>query len=46
MSTHTIAREEKVMNIIVVNKRDEDECYELADQRKAKYGDKLSRDEF
>ena len=39
-------REEKGMNIIIVNKRHEDECYTLADQRKIKYGDKLNKNEF
>ena len=43
---YTLAREEQVMNIVVVNKREEDECYTLADQRKTKYGDKLFEDEF
>jgi len=38
---YTMIREKRVMNIIVVNKRDEDECYNLADQRGKKYGDKL-----
>lgn len=43
---YALAREEQVMNIVVVNKRDEDECYNLADQRKTKYGNKLSENEF
>jgi hypothetical protein len=34
------------MNIVVINKRDEDDCYTLANQRKTKYGDKLNKDEF
>lgn len=43
---YTLAREEDVMNIVVVNKRDEDECYTLAEQRKTWYGNKLFKDEF
>ena len=43
---YTLAREESVMNIVVVNKRDEDECYTIAEQRKKKYGDKLFKDSF
>lgn len=43
---YTIVREEQVMNIVVINKRDEDDCYTLANQRKTKYGDKLNKDEF
>jgi mRNA interferase RelE/StbE len=40
---YTIVREKQVMNIIVINKRDEDDCYTLANQRKTKYGDKLNK---
>lgn len=43
---YTLVREEHVMNIVVVNKRDEDKCYELADQRKLKYREKLNKNEF
>lgn len=41
---YIIVREKHVMNIIVVNKRDEEDCYTLADKRKKKYGDKLFKD--
>lgn len=43
---YSLSREDEVMNIVVVNKRDEDECYDLADQRKVKYGDRLHKNEF
>lgn len=43
---YTLAREGQVMNIVVVNRRDDAECYTLSALRKMKYGDSLNKDKF
>ncbi len=37
-------RDIKVMNIVVISRRDENYCYETAAKRKKKYGDKVFKD--
>jgi mRNA interferase RelE/StbE len=41
---YTLAKEEKIMNIIAISKRDEKYCYNLAARRKKKYGESLFKD--
>ncbi|NSW90358.1 MAG: type II toxin-antitoxin system RelE/ParE family toxin [Firmicutes bacterium] len=41
---YTLVRDVKVMNIVVVSKRDETYCYETAAKRKRKYGDNVFKD--
>lgn len=41
---YTLIRDVKVMNIVVVSKRDESYCYNTTSKRKKKYGDRLFND--
>lgn len=43
---YTLALEEKIMNIIVISKRSDEYCYELAGKLYEKYGDKIFKDIF
>ncbi|KGG79745.1 toxin RelE [Caloranaerobacter azorensis H53214] len=43
---YTLAREHKVMNIIVIEGRNDGKCYEIANKRKNKYGEDLFKDSF
>lgn len=38
---YTLIRDKKVMLIVVISKRDDNNCYDLAAKRKSKYGKKL-----
>ena len=40
---YALVRDVQVMNIVVVSKRDENYCYDIAAKRKNKYGDTLFR---
>jgi mRNA interferase RelE/StbE len=39
-------REKEIINIVVVSKRDENYCYEVAAKRKKKYKNKVFKDSF
>ena len=41
---YTLVRDVKVMNIVVISKRDENYCYETAAKCKKKYGDNIFKD--
>lgn len=41
---YTLVRDVKVMNIVVISKRDENYCYETTAKRKKKYGDNVLKD--
>ena len=43
---YTLVREQEIMNITVVSKRDDDYCYELAAKLYKKYGDSIFNDIF
>ncbi|MCD7854942.1 MAG: type II toxin-antitoxin system RelE/ParE family toxin [Clostridiales bacterium] len=41
---YTLVREEGIMNIIVISKRDDEYCYEAASKLYNKYGDEIFED--
>lgn len=43
---YTLVREEKVMNLVTISSRSDEECYKIADNRKKLYGDNLFKDVF
>lgn len=43
---YTIARPEEVMNIVVISSREDSTCYEIAENRKDKYGKELNEDKY
>ena len=43
---YTLVRLEEVMNIVVISDRDDNECYDLAADRRKKYGKDLLKDKF
>jgi len=43
---YTLVRDQKVMNIVVVSKRDENYCYEVSAKRKKKYKKEIFKDSF
>ncbi|HIS47572.1 MAG TPA: type II toxin-antitoxin system RelE/ParE family toxin [Candidatus Scybalocola faecigallinarum] len=43
---YTLALDQKIMNIIVISKRSDDYCYELAGKLYQKYGDDVFKDIF
>lgn len=43
---YTLARDKKVMNIVVISERDENHCYEVANKRKKKYKENIFKDVF
>ncbi|MDY3304645.1 MAG: type II toxin-antitoxin system RelE/ParE family toxin [Clostridia bacterium] len=43
---YTLVREERVMNILVVSKRDDEYCYDIAIKLYQKYGDDIFNDIF
>ncbi|MDI6605120.1 MAG: type II toxin-antitoxin system RelE/ParE family toxin [Thermoanaerobacteraceae bacterium] len=38
---YTLVRDRQIMNIVVISKRGESQCYKLTEKRKRKYGDKI-----
>lgn len=43
---YTLVRDKKVMNIVVISKRDENYCYNITNKRKNKYKENLFKDSF
>jgi mRNA interferase RelE/StbE len=43
---YTLVLDKKTMNIIVISKRDDNFCYDLAEKLHEKYGDKIFEDIF
>lgn len=43
---YTLVLDKKIMNIVVISKRSDDYCYELAGKLYEKYGDEIFKDIF
>lgn len=43
---YTLVRDDNIMNILVVSKRDDEYCYEAAGRLYEKYGDEIFKDIF